>query len=283
MDDPKDSPLNKAEESAKRVLERLGSTIDKKVLGRSGSDFGADYAAALASRIEKSIESSLKPDDAGKSKVAPNYFKVSLTYEEASKLTPLQIESLSKDLTASAREFIHNRRYRSQGDVEVEVVSDLFATSTVIKAEFGRPDSSAAGLAAAKHRESDSFEAGSASTPMQQGADLRQSGSGSGARSLTLIVEDGRQYRLDLVRGGPPQYAGRAAGSAIRLDDPSVSRVHCSLAMRNDGEIVISDLDSANGTFVNGRIVNTGEAHTLKAGDDIQIGDVALRVGRLED
>ena len=98
MDDPKDSPLRKAEESAKRVLERLGSAIDKKVLGRSGSEFGADYAGELASRLEKAIESSLKSDDRGKLGVAPNHFKIRLTYEEASKLTPAQIESLSRSL-----------------------------------------------------------------------------------------------------------------------------------------------------------------------------------------
>src|SRR5215831_8564080 len=109
MDDPKDSPLRKAEESAKRVLERLGSAIDKKVLGRSGSDFGADYAGELAARIERAIESSLKPDEAGSARLAPHRFKVALTYEESSKLTPPQIDSLAQELQAAAFEFIHNR------------------------------------------------------------------------------------------------------------------------------------------------------------------------------
>jgi pSer/pThr/pTyr-binding forkhead associated (FHA) protein len=54
------------------------------------------------------------------------------------------------------------------------------------------------------------------------------------------------------------------------------------LALRCDGLLVISDLDSANGTFVNGRVVNTGEAQKLEFGDDIQIGDLALKISRLE-
>ena len=136
MDDPKDSPLRKAEASAKRVLERLGSAIDKKVLGRTTSEFGPDYAGDLASRIEKVIESSLRADDGGSLVIAPNHYKVGLTYEETSGMTQAQIESLSRELTAAAHEFIHNRRYQTEGPLQVEVVADLFAASSIIKADF---------------------------------------------------------------------------------------------------------------------------------------------------
>jgi hypothetical protein len=262
MDDPKDSPLRKAEESARRVFERLGSAIDKKVLGRSTSEFGIDYIGDLASRIEKIIESSLKSGDAGKLSLAPNHFKVELTYEEASKLTGQQIESLSRELAAAAHEFIHNRRYQTEGPVEVEVVPDLFTTSITIKAEFDR--------------------GGESSASVDRGPSEDQNRTANDRHSVTLTSEDGHQYHLSLASGGAPLYIGRVPGNAIRLDDPSVSRIHCSVALRNDSQIVISDLDSANGTFVNGRVVNTGEAQKLEIGDDIQVGNVLLRVGRSE-
>src|SRR5262249_25685101 len=276
MGDPKDSPLRKAEESAKRVLERLGSAIDKKVLGRSGSEFGADYAGDLASRIEKVIESSLKAGGRDEHSIAPNHFKVRLTYEEASKLTPLQIESLSRDLKAATHEFIHNRRYLTKGPIEVEIVSDLFASSTIINAHFDQAGAPGANVAEPS--------GGPARTGQSQNATAsEQSGeSGQSIQSLTLVAKDGRQYRVDLTPGGAPAYVGRAAGNAVRLDDASVSRVHCSIALRGDGRIVISDLDSANGTFVNVQVVNTGEAQKLESGDAIQIGDVELKVGKLE-
>ena len=100
--------------------------------------------------------------------------------------------------------------------------------------------------------------------------------------TLDLQAADGHGFRVDLKRGGAPACIGRAAGNMVRLDDPSISRVHCSIALRGDGQLVISDLDSANGTFVNGQIVNTAEAQKLEFGDDLQIGDVALRIERLE-
>src|SRR5262249_481383 len=182
MDDPKDSPLRKAEESAKRVLERLGSAIDKKVLGRSGSEFGPDYAGNLASRIEKAIESSLKAGDPGKLGIAPNHFKVRLTYEEASKLTPLQIESLSPDLKAATHEFIHNRRYQTKGPIEVEVVSDLFASSTIVNADFDQEGSPGANTSDASSQQPLTGQPGA--------SEARPGDTGTGIKGLTLLAKD---------------------------------------------------------------------------------------------
>jgi diguanylate cyclase (GGDEF)-like protein len=62
---------------------------------------------------------------------------------------------------------------------------------------------------------------------------------------------------------------GRAQNAEIRLIDDGVSRQHASL--RYDGKSMwVSDLDSRNGTFVNGTRLT--EAVQLKDGDKIQVG-----------
>jgi hypothetical protein len=299
MDDPKDNPLRKAEASAKRVLERLGSAIDKKVLGRTTSEFGPDYAGDLASRIERLIESSLRADDRGSLVIAPNHYKVGLTYEETSGMTQAQIESLSRELTTAAHEFIHNRRYQTEGPLQVEVVADLFADSTTIKADFdtiqapgtsasdpsggGKTERSEGGKASTfDARSCQTRSASGPSAPATVASTAGLNSQAAARQCLVLLANNGRECRLDLVAGGTPLYLGRVAGNSLRLDDPSVSRVHCSVALRSDGQVVISDLDSANGTFVNGRVVNTGEAHKLEPGDDLLVGDVRLKVAKLE-
>ncbi len=55
----------------------------------------------------------------------------------------------------------------------------------------------------------------------------------------------------------------------------AMSRRHAEI-VRTDDSIVVRDLGSTNGTFVNGAQI-TGEV-TLKAGDRVQFGDVAFRV-----
>ena len=51
---------------------------------------------------------------------------------------------------------------------------------------------------------------------------------------------------------------GRDPTNAVAVADPSVSRKHCLLRREEDGRFQIKDLDSRNGTMVNGTAVKTG-------------------------
>jgi len=65
---------------------------------------------------------------------------------------------------------------------------------------------------------------------------------------------------------------GRESASDVSLSHSSVSRRHC-LIKRNGGEFLICDLDSYNGTFVNGVPV---KEQPLVHADQIKIGSIAL-------
>ncbi len=62
---------------------------------------------------------------------------------------------------------------------------------------------------------------------------------------------------------------GREASNGIAIVDPSVSRKHC-LVSGQDGRFRVQDLDSRNGTLVNGTAV---EQQDLQHGDEIATGD----------
>jgi DNA-binding CsgD family transcriptional regulator len=71
---------------------------------------------------------------------------------------------------------------------------------------------------------------------------------------------------------------GRAGGVDIRLEDPSVSRLHAEL-IRRGSFVYVSDLGlSANGTRVNGRPVGR---RVLADGDVVTFGMARCRVGGL--
>ncbi len=68
---------------------------------------------------------------------------------------------------------------------------------------------------------------------------------------------------------------GRSMRADIVLRDEAVSREHARV--RPEGvTVIIEDLGSANGTFVNGEGVD--EARRLEAGDTILVGDTELVV-----
>ncbi len=67
---------------------------------------------------------------------------------------------------------------------------------------------------------------------------------------------------------GPEIVIGRAVSANVRLNDDGISRRHCRV-LSIGGQVIIEDLGSANGTLVNGEMV---QHHALKEGDKIRLG-----------
>jgi hypothetical protein len=267
MSDSNDSVLDKAEGFARRVLERLGAKADSRTATEKQETFSPREIGDLTSRIERVIENSLVEDKQGIKRVAPNHFKILFTYEETSRLNTQYIEALAIEMKVVVFEYINNRRYETRGPVMVETGRDLFAKVTVIKPSFDATDPSQ--------------KPGVGTLPesvTQSGQADKVAGD---ARSLELRNADGQSYQVRLRAGAAPAYIGRVAGNAVRIDDSSISRMHCSIALRSNGEIVVADLGSSNGTFVNGQILSLNEARAVKAGDTIKVGDITLTVANL--
>ncbi|HUB10199.1 MAG TPA: FHA domain-containing protein [Myxococcales bacterium] len=73
---------------------------------------------------------------------------------------------------------------------------------------------------------------------------------------------------------------GRSRQVAIRIDQPTISRVHAELARVARG-FALRDRGSYNGTMLNGRVLDPGEAPELADGDVITLGETQLLYGSL--
>jgi len=69
---------------------------------------------------------------------------------------------------------------------------------------------------------------------------------------------------------------GRSSGAQFIVDAALVSRLHCQLSA-GAAELQVDDLDSTNGTFVNGKRVKRS---SLKEGDRLGVGRVELLISR---
>ncbi len=77
----------------------------------------------------------------------------------------------------------------------------------------------------------------------------------------------------DISVGYVPFVIGKHAGLADHiLDKPTVSRFHVRI-MEKDGDYFLTDLNSTNGTKVNGRLLAANEEIILKEGDEVQIAE----------
>src|SRR5246127_5241162 len=84
-------------------------------------------------------------------------------------------------------------------------------------------------------------------------------------------VDKGRIFR-DLP---VPLTIGREEGNHLRLNDERVSRYHAKVQL-DGGDLILTDLESTNGTRVNGNVV---QIRRLRIGDRISVGRSLLLFG----
>lgn len=92
---------------------------------------------------------------------------------------------------------------------------------------------------------------------------------------LTIRVLDGADRGRVFDNLTTPVTIGREEGNVIQLNDERVSRFHLKI-QEDHGRIVLTDLESTNGTRVNGEDV---QLHILSYGDLIQLGRTVLLFG----
>ena len=94
---------------------------------------------------------------------------------------------------------------------------------------------------------------------------------------LRTTVADDIPEQVFRIVSGVARTVGRATGADFIVDVALVSRVHGRLTALPDGQLEVRDLESTNGTFVNGERI---ESARLNDGDRLQVGRVELVVGQ---
>lgn len=94
---------------------------------------------------------------------------------------------------------------------------------------------------------------------------------------LLICKEPGgkeKKIRLKPLSQVPTVTIGRGKEASICLDDPRCSRIHCGIRYWDD-IFVIRDMNSSNGTVVNGKPVDVAR---VSPGDSIKIGDTVIEL-----
>jgi hypothetical protein len=96
-----------------------------------------------------------------------------------------------------------------------------------------------------------------------------------------LEIQSGRHKGRNIRLTDPETIIGRADDAKIRISSDDVSRHHCLLIAR-ENDVLVRDLESQNGTFVNGRPID-GDV-ILQPGGTLSVGPMVLRLcGGSED
>lgn len=218
--------------------------LENVVGGGFARAFGSEVQPVeITARIQREMDASARPISGGR-RLAPNDFTVALGPHDHDRLFPYS-EGLTDEIIAEVRAYAAENGYVFAGPVAIE---------------FTRDDSFPTGHFAVEARQ----------VSTRGGRPVAQP-----PRSQALVLEvNGVRHPLT-----PPGFTiGRGADADLRVNDPSISRVHARIDVEGYGaerRLTITDLGSTNGVQVDGRAITTAE---LRQGSRIEIGNTRLLV-----
>jgi len=84
-------------------------------------------------------------------------------------------------------------------------------------------------------------------------------------------LQDGEEFPLDTDE----MLVGREVECSITLDSGHISRYHAKISLLN-GDVVVEDLRSTNGTFINGRRISAPQS--VSVGDEVRFHEISFRL-----
>jgi pSer/pThr/pTyr-binding forkhead associated (FHA) protein len=96
----------------------------------------------------------------------------------------------------------------------------------------------------------------------------------NGVQPLRFKITNGPQSGAEFLLRKSVTTLGRALDNDIVLESSEVSRQHARIELQSDGMRII-DLNSTNGTRVNGRSIRS---QSVKAGDDVTFGNLSAKI-----
>ncbi len=94
---------------------------------------------------------------------------------------------------------------------------------------------------------------------------------------VDLVVVEGRPLGAVVPVKVSPFVIGRDPGCQLRPKSPTASGRHSAISLR-DGQVIVEDLGSTNGTLVNDQCLHSGEEAQVVDGDRLQVGQLIFVV-----
>lgn len=205
----------------------------------------------IGRRLLQVVDSERSVDSRGR-RVVPDSYLVQLSPQDRADFEDLEM-SLLQELTVALREYISQEGYHVEGKARVALRTDPELKRGRFSVEARHTD------AAPSRRSVTPAESPAAPSPVHS----------SDHPAAVLTLPTGQ--RIELHEGH--YVLGRQLQSDIVVNDSNVSRRHAEFVSAG-GEVIVRDLESTNGTKVNGVVVHGDQL--LQHGDVIGLGSIEI-------
>jgi pSer/pThr/pTyr-binding forkhead associated (FHA) protein len=261
------------------VLTKLGDTFDR-LTGRGWKPSSSLATSELIERLKKLLDSEIREVE-GEGRFVPHNIKLKMQWDKFSTDSDTAISKLEHELLTAAVDHINDNLYHTYAPLKLEIKPDYFTEGVKLLAGFENfaeeeheaelnvtiPAINVAGLVPKTPA-----EAPPPAEPLsREETFIADFAAGTGPKKIKLVF--GVSERKSV---------GRAGSNDLSIDNHSVSKIHASLVMNAEGQLMVADTGSTNGTFINGERISYGKAYPLAEADVVRFGLVEVRFERVE-
>jgi hypothetical protein len=242
------------------LLGLFEKSMERLVEGTVGTVFRQSITPAeIARKLQRSMDANARPSV--NSAIVPNAFTVGLNPKDYAQFASFPA-GLAREMESLLVSYASERRYTAVDRIRVTIEEDETARRRDPSIHAEIHDSR---TATPVGRRDDPADRTQAFQVVERGSFVLQV-TGGVSRGNTFHVPEGSST------------IGRSSDNALVIDAPDVSRKHARLE-RSAGRLRIYDLNSTNGTRVNGDPVRIAD---LLGGEEIRLGNQVLAVRRSE-
>src|SRR6476620_5910935 len=246
------------------ILTKLGDMFDR-LLGRGWKPASSLATSELIERLKGLLDAEVK-ETPTKAKFVPHNITLKMQWDKFSTDAENALRTLENELLTAAVDHINDRRYYTYAPLSIEVKPDYFTSGVKLYAGFEKFDDNGHEAEVnvtipGMRIEEELLSGGTNTAPVAVVAKFAVTGR---SLSKTLHLTVGQRISV-----------GRTKENGLTIEDASVSKIHASLVLNADNQLVVADIGSTNGTFINGVRIPYGKALVLSA-DSVMFGSVEV-------
>jgi len=248
------------------VLTRLGEIFDR-FTGRNWKPSSSLATSELIEKLKLLLDAEVK-DEGEKGKFAPHNIKLLMQWDKFSTDLENNLENLESELLTAAVDHINDNRYHTFAPLKLEVKSDYFTEGVKLLVSFDK----FAG---------DKREAEVKVTLPEAKADelyLAQTAiRNNGEVFIAQFTVNGIIQKVRLrFQNNQRLSVGRTRENDLIIEETSLSKVHASLFLNSENNLMVADTGSTNGTFINDERISYGKAMVIGNTDKVIFGTVEV-------
>jgi pSer/pThr/pTyr-binding forkhead associated (FHA) protein len=250
------------------TLTRLGDIFDR-FTGRSWKPSSTIATSELMERLKKLLDSEVK-NSGEKGKFVPHNIKLKMQWDKFSTDAEEALKKLEYELLTAVIDHINDNRYHTYAPLKLEIKPDYFTEGVRLLASFD------------KFAEENEGEL-NVTVPNLKNIVIPTAEDAKPVEETEVFVVEfnvgGKPKRVELTfKNNQRLSVGRTKENALSIDDTSVSKIHASLVLNSEKQLMVADTGSTNGTFINDKRIAYGKAFPITDGDKVKFGTVEVSI-----